>query len=271
MTDITLPRATVEQALEALENCSSEYGHRCNRCDSEVDEGGKVASALRAALAQQAEPVQAEPVQSAAWVDAYDMIDRFLRNNLRDDDYAEYSAALDSLYTAPQQAEPVQPAIPLENSREARQAIEAMLAEYDHPTNPNNAARAGWRAARLYAAPQQQAEPVQSAAWVDAYDMIDRFLRNNLRDDDYAEYSAALDSLYTAPQQQAEPVQPVAWAGYDLDAMVEAFSRVIEAHHSNRRPFHNPIDMDARTALRILRGFVPAMKATSGQTKTERS
>ena len=33
------------------------------------------------------------------------------------------------------------------------------------------------------------------------YDMIDRFLRNNLGDDDYAEYSAALDSLYT-PQRK---------------------------------------------------------------------
>ena len=32
------------------------------------------------------------------------------------------------------------------------------------------------------------------------YDMIDRFLRNNLGDDDYAEYSAALDSLCT-PQR----------------------------------------------------------------------
>ena len=28
-----------------------------------------------------------------------------------------------------------------------------------------------------------------------SYDMIDRFFRNNLGDDDYAEYSAALDSL----------------------------------------------------------------------------
>ena len=27
------------------------------------------------------------------------------------------------------------------------------------------------------------------------YEMIDRFLRNNLGDDDYAEYSAALDEL----------------------------------------------------------------------------
>jgi hypothetical protein len=49
MTDL---RTAAQQALEALENCSSEYGYRCNRCDSEVDEGGKVASALRAALAQ---------------------------------------------------------------------------------------------------------------------------------------------------------------------------------------------------------------------------
>jgi len=28
-----------------------------------------------------------------------------------------------------------------------------------------------------------------------SYDMVDRFLRNNLGDDDYAEYSAALDEL----------------------------------------------------------------------------
>jgi hypothetical protein len=42
----------MQMALEALTNCTSEYGHRCTRCDSEVDEGGKVASALRTALAQ---------------------------------------------------------------------------------------------------------------------------------------------------------------------------------------------------------------------------
>lgn len=34
-----------------------------------------------------------------------------------------------------------------------------------------------------------------------SYDMIDRFLRNNLGDDDYAEYSAALDLLCAPPQQ----------------------------------------------------------------------
>ncbi len=35
-----------------------------------------------------------------------------------------------------------------------------------------------------------------------SYDMIDRFLRNNLGDDDYAEFSAALDSLCTPPAQR---------------------------------------------------------------------
>ena len=38
---------------------------------------------------------------------AYEMIDRFLRNNLDDDDYAEYSEALDAIY-APSKSEPVQ-------------------------------------------------------------------------------------------------------------------------------------------------------------------
>jgi hypothetical protein len=61
MNTITIPRALLEQALEALENCTSEHGHRCNRCDSEVDEGGRVVTALRTALAQQ----EQEPV---AWM-----------------------------------------------------------------------------------------------------------------------------------------------------------------------------------------------------------
>lgn len=32
-----------------------------------------------------------------------------------------------------------------------------------------------------------------------SYEMIDQFLRNNLNDDDYAEYSTALDSICTPP------------------------------------------------------------------------
>lgn len=38
----------------------------------------------------------------------------------------------------------------------------------------------------------------------DAYDLIDRFLRNNLGDDDYAEYSAALE-MVRQPQATAPP------------------------------------------------------------------
>jgi hypothetical protein len=43
----------------------------------------------------------------------------------------------------------------------------------------------------------------------ESYDMIDRFLRNNLDDTDYAEYSAALDGIATHAGAAAEPV-PVA-------------------------------------------------------------
>ena len=42
-----------------------------------------------------------------------------------------------------------------------------------------------------------------------SYDMIDRFLRNNLDDDDYAEYSLALD-------QVASPLQRT-WVGLTDD------------------------------------------------------
>ena len=77
-----------------------------------------------------------------------------------------------------------------------------------------------------------------------------------------AGWPETITNLRAALAQQAEPVQePVAWSGYDLDGMVEAFSRVIEAHHSSKHPFHDPINTDARMALRILRGFIPSMKA----------
>lgn len=49
-----------------------------------------------------------------------------------------------------------------------------------------------------------------------AYNSIDRFLRNNLCDEDYAQYSAELDSLLTAPRQPGEmgagvPADGVRW------------------------------------------------------------
>lgn len=51
----------------------------------------------------------------------------------------------------------------------------------------------------------QRKEPEQEpVARSDAYDMIDRFLQNNMNSDsDYAEYSKALDSIYiTSPQRK---------------------------------------------------------------------
>ena len=42
----------------------------------------------------------------------------------------------------------------------------------------------------------------------EAYDLIDRFLRNNLDDTDYADFSQALDLLFVA--QRTEPAAPVA-------------------------------------------------------------
>ena len=48
------------------------------------------------------EPVKQEPVvNDADRSDAYDVIDRFLRNNLDDSDYKDYSTALDTIYAAP--------------------------------------------------------------------------------------------------------------------------------------------------------------------------
>jgi hypothetical protein len=64
------------------------------------------------------------------------------------------------------------------------------------------------RLTRLYHAlggPRME-EPAEAVAPVEAprsrdaaYDMIDRYLRNNLDDSDYAEYSAALEAVYGVP------------------------------------------------------------------------
>lgn len=58
---------------------------------------------------------------------------------------------------------------------------------------------------------EAQAEPSQ------AYDLIDRFLRNNLDDTDYAEYSAALDKVLAAQQPAPQPLERTALEQYDLE------------------------------------------------------
>lgn len=47
-----------------------------------------------------------------------------------------------------------------------------------------------------------------------SYEMIDQFLRNNLDDEDYAEYSAALDSICALPAPDVvmrDEQKPVVW------------------------------------------------------------
>jgi hypothetical protein len=47
--------------------------------------------------------------------------------------------------------------------------------------------------------------------------------------------------------------------GHDLEAMCEAFHRLIEAHAQAKSPFHNPVVADAQIALRVLRGVVAGL------------
>lgn len=66
---------------------------------------------------------------------SYDMIDRFLRNNLGDDDYAEYSAALDSL-VQPAQPKPTDPRIAALEAKEV-QVVPQVEANNDEVICPN--------------------------------------------------------------------------------------------------------------------------------------
>jgi len=100
-----MSKEAMKLALEALENLHYDKGSQeRQRLDAE-----DAIKALEEALAKQE---QGEPVARS---DAYDMIDRFLQNNLNSDaDYAEYSKALDSIYLTTQQRKPLTKAQVLE-------------------------------------------------------------------------------------------------------------------------------------------------------------
>lgn len=75
----------------------------------------------------------------------------------------------------------------------------------------------------------------------EAYDLIDRFLRNNLYDDDYAEYSEALELLSSEPPQRKpltddaiDKVTDAQWAQNNhkpIYAAHRAYARAIEQAH----------------------------------------
>jgi hypothetical protein len=83
--------------------------------------------------------------------------------NLNDIGFQKTKLKCVPLYTTPQAVPTLVDSVelPTEASEAANDAIRAMLKEYDHPSSPQNAGRAGWRAARLYAshpAPPEQAK-----------------------------------------------------------------------------------------------------------------
>lgn len=86
------------------------------------------------------------------------------------------------------------------------------------------------RDVREYTAEQEKVTREQASK---AYDSIDRYLRNNMDDDDYADYSAELDKVYAYAatlRQQSEPAQAVS------DEAVEAAFVAMDAVFSGAFP-----------------------------------
>jgi hypothetical protein len=81
---------------------------------------------------------------------------------------------------------------------------------------------------------QALAAPVQEPVASVAYDMVDRFLRNNLSSDaDYAEYSAALDALYTTP-----PAAQRQWVGLTDEERTE----IRREHYARTLPLIDAVE-----------------------------
>lgn len=66
----------------------------------------------------------------------------------------------------------------------------------------------------------------------EAYDMVDRFLRNNLYDDDYANYAEALELLSSEPPQRKPIDDKTLWEMWvESPSDVLRFARAIERAH----------------------------------------
>lgn len=109
--------------------------------------------------------------------------------------------------------------------------------------------------------------PPTADGWLRAIDeaMVVHHLGTAEASDDYETAKRKVNLLLTTAQDigayfALEGDLTWSWSGHDLDAMVEAFARIVEAHIARTRPFQDPIGIDALLALRTLRGFVPQMK-----------
>ena len=192
MSTVTLPRATVEQALEALESLFNwkvdpERGKRC----------GDAVVALRAALAEDALDRLAENERALGiQMEAPRATLAQQQTKRACCTYPDCRCPIDKSTVCakglPEQAEPVEP-----NRWEGDHDIES----------PNNACMHKGYCMSLKQAREplaQQAEPVEPVAY--------RHLHEDgweYHDAPIGEDCAECQALYTAPPQQAEPVEPV--------------------------------------------------------------
>lgn len=125
----------------------------------------------------------------------------------------------------------------------AREAFEAWchlvgLMQQSHGiVSINSHTDTAWLAWQAAIANGQQPQGEQDSQASAAYDMIDRYLRNNLHDDDYSEYSAALDSIYTHPQPKREPL-----SDDDLCKVFPAIATYTEANKTLYRSIARAIE-----------------------------
>ena len=77
-----------------------------------------------------------------------------------------------------------------------------------------------------------------------SYEMIDRFLRNNLGDDDYAEYSAALEAIASPQAALAEPSEPKMPPFF---TQIEWLGNQARVHVFQRREDETPLNVCSQT------------------------
>lgn len=80
---------------------------------------------------------------------------------------------------------------------------------------------------------QDSAPTADGGAVSEAYDRIDRYLRNSLMDDDYAEYSEALETVYTHSAPAPDVARLVeADIAFTTDEVREAWKCLRTHNHS---------------------------------------
>jgi hypothetical protein len=91
--------------------------------------------------------------------------------------------------------------------------LQAKLAEWEKQNKPGGWIQELRDEAKCYYALKAQGEPVNKTEASEAYDVIDHFLRNNLDDSDYSEYSSALETIWnrTTPQPADRDDERLNW------------------------------------------------------------